>query len=64
MRDLFGITSKQLGYMSKAKLREFYAINSNSRFLDIGSGSGRPTIHAALMFDIISQGMEMVSSRV
>lgn len=40
-----------------------YDMNSNSAFLDIGSGFGKPNYHAALQTGCISKGVEVVPAR-
>ena len=43
---------------------EKYNISSESRFLDVGSGFGKPVFHAAMQIGCESKGIEVVPARV
>ena len=51
--------------MSKnAEITDSYNLNSKSFFVDIGSGLGKPVLHAAISSDCLSVGIEIDKSRI
>lgn len=63
-QNISRLISKTGDFNFSEEKAESYNMKSNSLFLDIGSGFGKPNFHAALQVGCISYGVEVVPARV
>lgn len=59
------IKAADIPHVSKnKKMKESYDLGENSIFLDLGSGAGKPCIHAAITCNCLAMGLELHEGRI